>query len=587
MQIRWWQSIRGRLGIGSAVLALLTTTTLALTAMAVINYYYGVDQRNSLSQWANEKALYVDKYLAQNSVSNPQSDFALFNVGQMVLNAPASDGQQYWMIVLNCNGIPVYPTFPNNKPPASPNLLSPASLRATAIARKQREAEAKATALARGTPLAVLRAIAQAQARARANQAHNARLAALKSVLQLVNPSVQPYDFEKFQQTIGSTLAGKYPSADEQFGGDNPFGSTQPFSVRPISAETQVVGALLVTPRSNVIPPFVSTVGIAVLVASIVITILAVLAAILFSRPITKPLVRLTAATRLMTKGDYSVQVSTNAPGELGELSRNFNEMAAQLKRDVEELQQQEIWRRELIMNITHDLATPLTAIAGLGEALIDGVNHTHEDYEATGRVIVRETLRLHRLVRDLHVMAKLEAEAVQPKKKVIRLAALVDEVLAVLAAEFERGYVEPINSIPYDLTPVQADADLLTRVFSNLCSNSLRHTPSGGCVIIEAIERNGWLVISVIDTGEGIPAEALSRVFERFYRADSARQSLTGGSGLGLAIVRAIIEAHGGTVWVENVPDAGARISFTLPLGVGIQNPLHGTSKPSRRKVR
>jgi len=221
--------------------------------------------------------------------------------------------------------------------------------------------------------------------------------------------------------------------------------------------------------------------------------------------------------------------------------------MAVQLKQDAEELQQQEIWRRELTMNITHDLATPLTAIAGLGEALRDGVNHSHEDYEATGRVIVRETLRLHRLVQDLHVMAKLEAKAVQPKKKSIRLAALVDEVLAVLAPEFERCGVEPINSVPYNLKPVQADADLLTRVFSNLCGNSLRHTPPGGHVIIEAIEQSKWLVISVTDTGEGIPAEALSRVFEHFYRADSARQSSTGGSGLGLAIVRAIIEAHDG----------------------------------------
>src|SRR5205807_10489294 len=239
-------------------------------------------------------------------------------------------------------------------------------------------------------------------------------------------------------------------------------------------------GVMLVTPRSNAIPPFVTTVGMAVLMASIVITVLAVLAAILFSRPITIPLAKLTTATRLLAKGDYSVQVSTRAPGELRELARNFNEMAVQLKQDMEELQWQEVWRRELIMNITHDLATPLTAIAGLGEALIDGVNHSHEDYEATGRVIVRETLRLHRLVQDLHVMAKLEAKAVQPKKKSIRLAALVDEVLAVLAPEFERCGVEPINSVPYNLKPVQADADLLTRVFSNLCGNSLRHTPPG-----------------------------------------------------------------------------------------------------------
>lgn len=572
MQIRWWQSIRGRLGLGSALLALLTTTMLAVTAMAVINYYYGVDRHNSLSELANDKVLYVEKYFVQNPVHDPKSNFTLFNVGKMVLKTPQSDEQQYWMIVLNSNGIPVYPSFPNNKPLTSPSSLSSASLTATASARKRSAVEVRARVIGHGTNLATLRAIDQLQAMERVNQARNVRFAALRSVLQLVNPSDQPGDFEKFQQTIGSALTNKYFSSDEEFGRDNFLGPAQPFSVRSISVGTQIVGVLFVTPRSNVIPSFIYTVGMAVLIASIVITMLAVLAATVFSRPITIPLARLTTATRLLTGGDYSVQVPTQAPGELGELSRNFNEMAAQLKRDVEELQQQEIWRGELIMNITHDLATPLTAIAGLGEALIDGVNHTREDYEATGRVIVRETLRLHRLVRDLHVMAKLEAEAIQPKKKSIRLVTLVDEVLAVLAIEFERFGVEPVNSIAYDLTPVQADADLLTRVFSNLCSNSLRHTPPGGYVIIEASNQNGWLVISITDTGEGIPVEALSRVFERFYRVDSSRQSSTGGSGLGLAIVRAIIEAHGGTVWVENVPGAGARISFTLPLHAGAQ---------------
>jgi signal transduction histidine kinase len=147
-------------------------------------------------------------------------------------------------------------------------------------------------------------------------------------------------------------------------------------------------------------------------------------------------------------------------------------------------------------------------------------------------------------------------------------LAALVDEVLAVLATEFERANVEPLNTIAYNLPPVLADPDMLLRVFSNLCDNALRHTPSGGTVIIAASQRDNQLVVSVTDSGEGIPTGALPRVFDRFYRADSARQAITGGSGLGLAIVRAIIGAHGGAIWAENVPDSGARLIFTLPLG-------------------
>ncbi|HKF36510.1 MAG TPA: ATP-binding protein, partial [Ktedonobacteraceae bacterium] len=221
----------------------------------------------------------------------------------------------------------------------------------------------------------------------------------------------------------------------------------------------------------------------------------------------------------------------------------------------------------ELIMNITHDLATPLTAIAGLGESLVDGVNQNREDYEATGRIIVRETLRLRRLVKDLHLMAKVEAGAMQPQPKVLRLAAVVDEALAVLTPEFERANVEPRNNVPYDLPPVWADPDMLMRVFSNLCDNALRHTPAGGAVTVDARQQGNILEIAVTDTGKGIPAEALLRVFDRFYRADASRQVNTGGSGLGLTIVQAIVEAHGGTIRAENAPQAGARILFTLPV--------------------
>ena len=228
---------------------------------------------------------------------------------------------------------------------------------------------------------------------------------------------------------------------------------------------------------------------------------------------------------------------------------------------------------RGLVHKIEAQTLVPLpgrhSLYAGWG-TLVDGVNQSREDYEATGRIIVRETLRLRRLVKDLHLMAKVEAggmRALQPQWKSVRLAALVDEVLAVLAPEFERKNVEPMNIIAYNLPPIKADPDMLMRVFSNLCDNALRHTPAGGTVTIDAIQRENQLVVSVTDSGEGMPTGALPRVFDRFYRVDFSRQAVTGGSGLGLAIVRAIVEAHGGTIWAEKAPNSGARLVFTLPL--------------------
>src|SRR6266567_418605 len=350
--------------------------------------------------------------------------------------------------------------------------------------------------------------------------------------------------------------------------------SLRPFVAEPIheggQSSAPVIGVLIMIPRSalsNTASPFLATTSQFVLIASLIVAVLAAIAAILFSRTITRPLAKMTNATRVLASRNYSARVQTGAQGELGELARTFNEMAARLEYDVNELHRQELWRRELIMNITHDLATPLTAIAGLGESLVDGVNQSREDYEATGRIIVRETLRLRRLVKDLHMMAKVEAGALRPQRKAIRLAALVDEVLAVLATEFERANVEPRNMIAYDLPVFNADPDMLTRVFTNLCDNALRYTPAGGAVTIDATRHGDLLGISVTDTGPGIPPAALPRLFDRFYRVDVSRQLATGGSGLGLAIVRAIIEAHGGTIWAENSSQGGARIVFTLPL--------------------
>lgn len=521
MRIRWWQSIRWRLALGSMLVVMLATILLALTVIFAIVHYYSLDQNNRLSSFAGDSAQRIGEGYLQS-----------YSLGRASASAfpkaleHSYQGEQYLFVVLNRRSQPVYPRF--------------------------------------GVGQNTLTAFAVA----------------------LADPTLHKGDFMGLRSAIAASQQGV--TSTGQLGSGSPLWLPRPFVVQPIFVGGQgngsTVGVLVVTPLSaaeDSVPPFIAAVGLSVVVASAIIVALAALAAILFSRTITRPLANLTKTARVLASGDYNVRVTTKAHGELDELANTFNEMAAQLANDVNELRQQEQWRHELIMNITHDLATPLTAIAGLGESLVDGVNQSHEDYEATGRIIVRETLRLRRLVKDLHLMAKVEVgrmRSIQPQWKLVRLAALVDEVLAVLATEFERANVEPLNTIAYNLPLVKADPDMLTRVFSNLCDNALRHTPPGGTVIIEAFQHeNHQLVVSVTDSGEGIPPGALLRVFDRFYRADSSRQAATGGSGLGLAIVRAIVEAHGGTIWAENVPDKGARLLFTLPLASSEQTSISG----------
>ncbi len=525
MRMRWWQSIRWRLALGSMLVVLLATTILAFSTIVAIIYYYNTDQITSLHSFAADDAQSIgEQYQSVKltpTVLNPHPGRlqksltnALVLRHQSVVNTNllrnSRTGEEYQFMVLNARGRLIYPaTRYISAIPILPRILS-----------------------------------------ATAHRCY-----------------VPDSDVQKICQAIENGEAN-HPTSDQV--SQSRF-LPRPFTVEPITADgthnAPVVGVLLIITPDNTLPSFVLSVAQSVLFVSLAVALVAAIIAIIFSRTITRPLAKLTSASRVMALGNYDTRVDIHAYGEIGELEHSFNEMGAQLSRDVEELREQELWRRELIMSITHDLATPLTAIAGLGESLVDGVTQSREDYEATGRIIVRETLRLRRLVKDLHVMAKVEAGALQPQRKELRLAALVDEVLAVLAPEFERADVEPNNAIPFILPVVQADADMLTRVFSNLCANAIRHTPAGGSVTIDAVPHGDTLLVSVTDTGEGIPPESVTRVFDRFYRADSARQSVTGGSGLGLAIVRAIVEAHGGKVWAENNPNGGARILFTLPI--------------------
>lgn len=512
VRMRWWQSIRWRFALVSMLLVLLATALLAVSMIVAINYYYGIDVSQRLTDIAENTAQRI-------GVSYEQNGSITVAVDSVLPTTPSqsAQNQEYLLLVINM-ARPVKLIYPHyNNSSTGPGF----------------------TAL----------------------------------LLAIADPSVQKGDFTKISKAVVN--ARRYGQQTiVNIGSTAPGATPRPAVVQPIFAGGQsgnsVIGVLIITPRSavdNTLPPFLQTIRLAILIVSAGIVVLAAIVSILFSRTITRPLAKLTSAAHVLASGDYSARVSTQSQSELGELATTFNEMATRLEKDVDELRKQEIWRRELIMNITHDLATPLTAIAGLGESLVDGVNQDREDFEATGRIIVRETLRLRRLVQDLHLMAKVEAGAIQPQPKVLRLAAVVDEALAVLAPEFERANVEPLNNVAFDLPPAWADPDMLMRVFSNLCDNALRHTPAGGTVDIEARQQAHVLEVAVTDSGKGIPPEALARVFDRFYRADTSRQARTGGSGLGLTIVRAIVEAHGGTIRAENASQGGARFIFSLPI--------------------
>jgi signal transduction histidine kinase len=295
-------------------------------------------------------------------------------------------------------------------------------------------------------------------------------------------------------------------------------------------------------------------------VTTVVITasLLAVLAsvglAIALARMLARPLAQIGGAARRIADGDYRARVPRDGPEEVASLADSFNQMAASLE-------QQEAMRRDFIANAAHELRTPLTNLQGYLEALRDGVIVADR---ATYESLHEEADRLVRLSRSLDALAEGDAGTSLPAAIDLDLAAAVRSALDLAAPSIERAGLSLQTEIPAAL-PARADPDRLAQVLANLLSNAVRYTPSGGSITVRAERRSGDLLVSIVNTGEGIPPEDLDRVFERFYRVEKSRDRGRGGAGIGLAIVKQLVESGGGQVGAESA-NGTTRFWFSLP---------------------
>jgi len=247
---------------------------------------------------------------------------------------------------------------------------------------------------------------------------------------------------------------------------------------------------------------------------------------------------------------------------EVREVAQAFNEMAAALE-------QAESLRRNLVADVAHELRTPLSVLQGNLRAILDDVYPLDKAEVAR---LYDHTRLLSRLIGDLRELAQAEAGQLELNLQEIDLVGLLADMVAAFGPVAEAEGVALDAQIPADLPRVPADPARISQVLHNLLANALRHTPAGGTISLhagyEAGERQHvWLTVQ--DSGEGIAAEHLPHVFDRFYRGDPARSRATGGAGLGLAIVRAIVEAHGGQVSAasDGIPGHGSAFTVRLPL--------------------
>ena len=292
-----------------------------------------------------------------------------------------------------------------------------------------------------------------------------------------------------------------------------------------------------------------------VVIAAVVVAILAsVVLAIVLGRRLARPLAQFGAAARQIAAGDYDARVPRTGPEEIASLADSFNQMAASLD-------EQERLRRDFIANAAHELRTPLTNLQGYLEALRDGVIVADR---ATYESLWDEAERLVRLSRSLDDLAEGDAAETSPPLVELDLAGILRVALEFAQPTFEHAGVAVVLELP-DRLPARANADALKQVIDNLLQNAARYTPAGGQVTVRAERRPGDVLVSISNTGEGIPADDLPRVFERFYRVEKSRDRARGGAGIGLAIVKQLIEAADGRVGAES-RDGLTRFWFSLP---------------------
>ena len=299
---------------------------------------------------------------------------------------------------------------------------------------------------------------------------------------------------------------------------------------------------------------FDQTVKAVFLAAVMVAAVVSLALAILLARQFAHPLASIGRAARGIAEGDYGTRVPRGGPEEVVSLADSFNQMA-------ESLQAQEQMRREFIVNAAHELRTPLTNLQGYLEALRDGVIAPDRE---TFVSLHEEVDRLVRLSRSLNALAEDDSAPGPPVLVEVDLALAIRSAIDMAKPSFDRDAIR-LDVVLHPGVEAKANPDHLSQVLSNLLQNASRYTPPGGCVTIAAEAGPRDVMVSVSNTGQGIPAADLPHVFERFYRVEKSRDRARGGAGIGLAIVKQLVESAGGRVGAQSHPGL-TRFWFSLP---------------------
>lgn len=334
----------------------------------------------------------------------------------------------------------------------------------------------------------------------------------------------------------------------------------------PIQREGRVLGAVFLEASLEEVYQTIGKITNLFASGTAIALLLTAVLGVIVTRTITRPISEITRQAQAMARGDFDRQVNVHSGDEIGQLAAAFNHLSRRLREAL-------AVNAEFVANVSHELRTPLTTLRSYLEALSDGSVEDDATRQRFLQVAYQETERMIRLVEDLLKLSRLDSSEAKTALKPLPLARLIEQVMErfQLPAQ-EKGIRLELH---LERKPVVwGNRDQLQQVMDNLLSNALKYTSSGGQIGIRLTQRGQEALVSVQDTGIGIPEEHLPRVFDRFYRVDKARSRQDGGSGLGLSIARKVVEAHGGNIWLKSQVGKGTTVYFTVPLaekeGVG-----------------
>lgn len=284
-------------------------------------------------------------------------------------------------------------------------------------------------------------------------------------------------------------------------------------------------------------------------------------------RAIMRPLGKMQVAAKNVKEGNLDFELKPEADDELGSLCRDLEEMRKRLRDNAEEKVKFDKENKELISNISHDLKTPVTAIKGYAEGIMDGVADTPEKMDKYIRTIYNKANEMDMLINELTLYSKIDTNRIPYNFNTLSVNAYFDDCAEDLSLEMESKNVEfgYFNYVESDVKVI-ADAEQIKRVIHNIVNNSLKYMDKPkGKINLRIKDVGDFVQVELEDNGKGIAAKDLPNIFDRFYRTDASRNSSKGGSGIGLSIVKKIIEEHGGKIWATSREDTGTTMYFVL----------------------